>query len=256
MNIIEHNQAAWNRMVENGSPWTKPVNPEQIEKAKLGDWEIVLTPTKHVPKDWLSDLQGRNVLCLAGGGGQQGPILAAAGANVTVLDISEKQLEQDLFVAKRDGLSIKTVQGTMTDLSMFPNEHFDFIIHPVSNLYIKDIHTVWREAHRVLKLNGLLLSGFFNPVSFIFDFEKEEEGKLEVKYSIPYYESESLSEELLQDCIEHQYPLIHGHSLEDQLKGQMQAGFVIADMYEDSLGGKKLLDKYIPSYMATKAIKL
>ena len=67
---------------------------EAIEEARQGRWEIVLTPTKPVPRDWL-EVEGRHVLCLASGGGQQAPILAAAGATVTVLDNSPKQLERD-----------------------------------------------------------------------------------------------------------------------------------------------------------------
>lgn len=56
--------------------------------------------TKSIPKNWFPTLEGLKILCLASGGGQQGPILAAAGADVTVVDISQKQLEQDIYVAK------------------------------------------------------------------------------------------------------------------------------------------------------------
>ena len=80
----------------------------------------MLTNTKPVPRPWFSDLEGIDVLCLASGGGQQAPIFAAAGANVTVLDNSPRQLAQDRFVAERDSLDLKTVEGDMADLSMFP----------------------------------------------------------------------------------------------------------------------------------------
>jgi hypothetical protein len=87
MNIREHNRDAWNREVGKNNKWTIPVTPETIVKARQGDWQIVLTPTIPVPIDWFPQLKGADVLCLASGGGQQGPVLAAAGANVTVLDI-------------------------------------------------------------------------------------------------------------------------------------------------------------------------
>ena len=79
------------------------------------------------------------MLCLASGGGQQGPILAAAGANVTVFDNSPRQLAQDRLVADREGLAIETVLGDMADLSAFPDARFDLIVHPVSNVFVPDV---------------------------------------------------------------------------------------------------------------------
>ena len=103
--ILGYNRQAWDRQVERGNRWTVPVGPEAIARARRGDWSIVLTPTKPVPADWFPPLAGLDVLCLAGGGGQQGPILAAAGARVTVFDNSPKQLAQDRLVADREGLA-------------------------------------------------------------------------------------------------------------------------------------------------------
>ena len=86
MEILNHNREAWNKHVEEGNIWTKPVNSQQIEAAKNVKWSVVLTPTKPVPSDWFPKLDEKKVLCLASGGGQQGPVLAATGAEVTVLD--------------------------------------------------------------------------------------------------------------------------------------------------------------------------
>ena len=135
MNVLEHNRLAWDKQVEGGNEWTVPVGPEAIAAARTGQWTIVLTPTRPVPRDWLPGLAGKRVLCLASGGGQQGPVLAAAGAHVTVLDNSPRQLERDRSVADREGLAITTVEGDMADLSMFSDASFDFIVHPVSNVF-------------------------------------------------------------------------------------------------------------------------
>jgi 2-polyprenyl-3-methyl-5-hydroxy-6-metoxy-1,4-benzoquinol methylase len=133
--ILAYNRRAWDRQVERRNPWTIPVGPDIIARARRGDWQIVLTPTKPVPADWFPPLAGLDVLCLASGGGQQGPPLAAVGARVTVLDNSPKQLAQDRLVADREGLTIETVQGDMADLSVFPDGRFDLIVHPVSNVF-------------------------------------------------------------------------------------------------------------------------
>ncbi|MFN2234270.1 MAG: class I SAM-dependent methyltransferase, partial [Anaerolineales bacterium] len=111
MNLLEHNRAAWNQEVKNGNQWTIPVTKDVLDQAASGQVMILLTPYKPVPKDWLGDLNGKDVLCLASGGGQQGPILAAAGARVTVFDNSDQQLKQDAMLSEQYDLKIKTVQG-------------------------------------------------------------------------------------------------------------------------------------------------
>ena len=92
MDILKHNRKAWDAEVEKGNEWTKPVSSGEIKRARKGDWKIILTPTKPVPKDWYPVLIGAKVLCLASGGGQQGPIMAAAGAEVTVFDNSTRRI--------------------------------------------------------------------------------------------------------------------------------------------------------------------
>ncbi len=137
MDILSYNKSAWNKQVEQGNRWTIPVSPEQVASARNGIWSLLLTPIKPVPRDWFpNDLHGINILCLASGGGQQAPILAAAGANVTSLDNSPLQLERDRQVAQRENLEITTIEGDMADLSMFSNEEFDLIFHPVSNVFV------------------------------------------------------------------------------------------------------------------------
>jgi SAM-dependent methyltransferase len=194
------------------------------------------------------------VLCLASGGGQQGPILAAAGAKVTIFDNSPAQLAQDRFVAERDGLVIETVQGDMADLRVFPDARFDLIVHPVSNVFVPDVKPVWREAFRVLKPGGVLLSGFMNPVHFLFDFFALERGEFRVAHSIPYSDQESLSDEDRARLAEQDAPLEFGHTLADQIGGQIAAGFALTGFYED-IDPDTILGKYISSYVATKATK-
>jgi len=117
MDILAHNRAAWDQKVEQQDRWTRPVPEEVIERARRGEFELLLTPTKPVPMSWFPELKGIRRLCLASGGGQQGPLLAAAGAVVTVFDNSPKQLNQDRLVAEREGLAIETVEGDMANPS-------------------------------------------------------------------------------------------------------------------------------------------
>ena len=113
MDVQSHNRAAWNRNVDEGNRWTRRVSTETVNEARRGRFELLLTPTKPVPMEWFPELGGTPTLCLVSAGGQQAPVLAAAGANVTVFDNSPKQLEHDHLVAKRDGLQIKLFEGDM-----------------------------------------------------------------------------------------------------------------------------------------------
>lgn len=254
MTYIEANSQIWDERSKNSDVWSIPVSKEEVKRAKEGKWSIVLTPTKPVPANWFPEkLEGRKILCLASGGGQQGPILAAAGADVTVFDNSKVQLEKDAFVAQRDGLAIKTIRGNMQDLSAFADESFDCIVHPWSNGYIDDVKPVWKECARVLKKSGLLLAGFGNPVSCIFNAGKFEKGILQVENSIPYADIDHLDDPETKAIAEAD-GYLWSHTLEDQIQGQIEAGFAIVGFYED-IGGS-VLDKYIKSSIATKAKKL
>ena len=258
MDIRKYNRSAWDKEVERGNQWTLPVSDEEITAARAGDWDIILTPTKPVPKEWFPDLEGLDVLCLASGGGQQGPILAAAGARVTVFDNSPKQLEQDRLVAERLMLPITTIEGDMADLSVFDGQSFDLIVHPVSNLFVSDIQPVWQETFRVLRRGGALLAGFTNPVIYLFDHNlADRTGVLQVKYALPYSDLTSLPDEERQFYIETGAPLEFSHTLQDQIGGQIEAGFVIAGFFEDTFGEEDndLLTDYMPSFIATRAVK-
>lgn len=255
MDIHSYNKEAWNREVQGGeSRWTKPVNPEAIAKARKGEFSIVLTENIPVPHSWFPPLQNADVLCLASGGGQQGPVLSALGANVTVFDNSPSQLKQDQFVAERESLNLKTVEGDAADLSIFANESFDLIFNPCSTVFMEDVRAVWKECARVLRPGGILMTGSMNSVHYIFDLEEFDKGNLKVTHAIPYSDQKDLSKKELDGIIEKGYPLEFGHSLTDLLGGQLDAGFVITDMYEDYMNDSAL-EKYHPSYIATRAEK-
>jgi SAM-dependent methyltransferase len=258
VDVRAYNRRAWDKEVERGNQWTVPVSSESIAAARQGQWDIFLTPSKPVPHDWFPNLEGLDVLCLASGGGQQGPILAAVGAKVTVLDNSPKQLEQDRFVAERESLAIATVEGDMADLSVFPDESFDLIVHPVSNVFVPDVRPVWAEAFRVLHHGGALLAGFSNPAIYLFDYDlADRSGILQVKYALPYSDLTSLTEEEQQQYIAKGFPIEFSHTLEDQIGGQLDVGFVITGFYEDAYGEEEedVVANYMPTFIVTRAVK-
>jgi ubiquinone/menaquinone biosynthesis C-methylase UbiE len=251
MDIVNHNRTAWDNYVDKKVQWTIPVSEQELENAKNGNWNIVLTPKKSVPHNWFPDLKGLKILGLASGGGQQGPILAALGADITIFDNSEKQLQQDKTLSDKFNLDIKTVQGDMKDLSVFADNSFDLIFNPCSILFVDNVLPVWKECFRVLKLNGILMTGLINPISFQLDKEN-----LKLIYKQPFSDLHSLSKEKLEELKKNNEALEFGHSLTDQINGQLDAGFILTNMYEDNWGGESKMDEFFPEFIATKAIKL
>jgi SAM-dependent methyltransferase len=252
--ISAYNRKAWDGLVAGGNPWTVPVTQDRVQAARQGDWQVVLTPLKPVPRDWFGELDGARVLCLAGAGGQQAPILAAAGARVTVLDNSPAQLARDQQVSAANDLGIRCELGLMQDLSRFPDEDFQMIFHPVSNCFVPDVQPVWREAFRVLAPGGRLLSGFCNPVLFGFDPDARGAAALQWKYRLPYSDLESRSPEDLARHLDAGEPLEFSHSLEEQIGGQLRAGFLLGALYEDTARDWELAE-YFPPFLATLALK-
>lgn len=250
---VAHNRAAWDRQVESDNEWTRPVGPDVIARAREGDWAVVLVGYQPTPRDWLpSELAGIPVLCLASGGGQQGPILAAAGATVTVFDNSPKQLARDEEVAAREGLAIRTVLGDMRDLGVFDDASFDVIVNPVSNLFCPDLAPVWAEAFRVLRPGGTLLTGFMNPDVYIFDEAALDRQELVVRHRLPFTTLD------LSDADRMRFygtgPIEYSHSLTEQIGGQLAAGFVLTHLSE-APHHADVTAQYFPGYIATRAIK-
>jgi len=260
MKIYNLNKDAWDHAVDEGdNPYTDAVSPEEIAKAKQGDWSVYLSDCKPVPHTWFPRLNGLKVLCLASGGGQQAPIFAAVGAEVTLLDASPEQLTQDKYVAKREDLNIKIIEGDMADLSAFEDDSFELIFNPPSTMFVPELAPIWLECYRVLSAGGLLMMGFMNPDELIFDSVAiDKKGVLELKHSLPYVEYETLSKEVLEQRIRNKDMFHFSHTMETQLGGILKAGFVMTDFYEDRRPEEDgdPIRHYMPSYYVARAQKI
>ena len=256
MDIRSYNRGAWNRLVAAGNRWTVPVDEADIRRARSGQVELLLTPTRFVPATWLGDLRGRDILCLASGGG---PLLAAAGAQVTIFDNAPAQLSQDTKVARQHDLQLQTVEGDMRDLSQLEDASFDLIFHPCSNGFVPDTAPVWNEASRVLRSGGRLLAGMTNPLRYLFDQLEYDSGAMRVRHQLPYSDLTDLDDQQRQQLIyDAGEPLEFGHTLEQLLGGQTTAGLAITGLYEDryDTGEQDPLSEFCDSFIATRSVKL
>lgn len=257
--VWEHNSRSWDVEARSQGPWSQPVGPDVIRRARQQDWELRLAGDTPVPRAWFpASLKGVRTLVLAGGGGQQAAVLAAAGAEVTVLDNSVEQLSRDRLVAEREGLNIKTQKGVMEDLSCFKASSFELVVHPCSNCFVPDVKPVWMECSRVLRRGGRLLAGFFNPIFYTLDKEKDEAGEVSLKYAVPYSDLTSIEEGERLRLIEVGAKVPHlefGHSLQDQIGGQLEAGLHLTGFLDSRWEGATTLDRYVPVYILTCAIQ-
>jgi hypothetical protein len=110
----------------------------------------------------------------------------------------------------------------------------------------------------VLRPGGVLLAGFMNPDVYIFDLQAQDRGDLVVRHTLPYSDIDNLPADELERLIERDHVVEFSHSLEQQIGGQLKAGFVLTDMFEDQDNAfpSAGLSRHMPTLFATRAKKL
>ena len=252
------NARVWDTWAEGGLSYTVPLPHDEFIAAKRGQWSVILTAHRPVPQEWFrpylrnGKLDGYRILGLASGGGQQMPVFTALGAACTVMDLSDSQLASERMVAAREGYEIEIVQADMTKPFPFENDTFDLIFHPVANCYIEDVHPVWRECYRVLKPGGVLLAGLDNGMNFLVDDITAR--PLVIKRGLPVNPLKLPPDELAELAASND-GFQFSHTLEDQIGGQLKAGFILTDVYEDVEDHPIAIEAGIPSFWASRALK-
>jgi SAM-dependent methyltransferase len=224
--VLAHNARAWDQLAAGGVPLARPA-----ADAAFGD-----------PRNWLggggpaggrawlpASLAGLEVLCLAAAGGKHGPLYAAAGATVTVVDCSSGMLELDRQVARERGVNLELVQGSMDSLGMLAAARFDLVIHPVSTCYLPDVAAVFAAVARVIRPGGLYVSQHKSPASLQASVHPNRAGRYELVH--PLGRGEPLPPESpgrLREAGTQEFV----HSLSELLGGLCRAGFVIEDVHE------------------------
>ena len=236
------------RWIDEGWEWGIPISHEIFERAKQGDWNVLLTPTKPVPHEWFGELRGKKLLGLASGGGQQIPVFAALGADCTVLDYSNKQLESERFVADREGYSVRIIRADMTKRLPFEDGEFDIIFHPVSNCYVRDVLPIWKECFRVLKRGGVLLSGTDHFVNYLVDEDEER-----IVNRLPF--DPIANADQMRQLAQTDSGIQFSHTITEQIGGQLKAGFILTDIYEDTNGSGRLHELNVPTMLAMRSVK-
>jgi SAM-dependent methyltransferase len=212
------------------------------ERLRRGDWHTesardqdFLNPLAAVDNQgWLGGaVRGKRVLCLAAGGGKHGPLFAAAGAKVTVVDLSPGMLEVDRQVAARQALALQTVETSMEDLSMFPDAAFDVVVQPVSTCYVPDVIAVYREVARVTAPEAIYISQHKQPACLQAEVLPSPRGYVLTEM---YYRSGPLPP-VLDGCLHRESGTVEFlHRWEDLIGGLCRAGFVLEDLIEPRHG--------------------
>ena len=248
MNYQDINARTIDRWIEAGWEWGTPISHEIYQAAQRGQWDVLLTPTKTVPHEWFGELRGKRVLGLASGGGQQMPIFSALGADCTVLDYSERQLESERMVSQREGYAIRILRADMSKPLPFEDGAFDLIFHPVSNCYVEEVRPIFRECFRVLRRGGALLCGLDNGISYAFNDDETA-----LCHTLPFNPLRDPA--LMAESLKKDWGVQFSHTLEEQLGGQLEAGFRLTDVYEDYNTEGNLARYHVPAFWATRAVR-
>lgn len=245
-NVFKQVEKNIDKLADANVAWSIPTSHEEIEKSRSGHFEINISGSKVIPRNWFpDDLKGVKILCLAGAGGQQAPLCAAAGADVTVLDLSENMLERDRVVAERENLKIRFEHGNMCDLARFIDESFDIVLNPPSMMYVPNVMSVYKECYRVLKPGGIFIICAPNPTNYLCEYV--EDGSYYIACNkLPY---KSYEHDNQGDWIE------YGHTLEDYLGGLIQSGFVITGFFEDGYDNESDTPAFQETCFVVKANK-
>ena len=246
-NVSRHNARAWDKLVDADAALTRPATSEDLAN-----------PLAAVdPRGWLGgSIAGWRVLCLAAGGGRQSALFAAAGARVTVLDISPAMLARDRQVAAERGFDIRVVEGSMTDLSMLGEAAFDAVVQPVSTCYVPDVTGVYREVARVTRPGGVYISQHKTPTS-LQTSTKPGGGKYTLDE--PYYRDGPLPPR--PPCRTREPGTLEFlHRWEELIGGLCRAGFAVEDLVEPThadesadVGAFGHRSKFVAPYVRIKA---
>jgi len=223
--VLVHNARAWDRLASGGAALARPAADEAFADPRT--W---LGSGGTAGRNWLPDqFDGLEVLCLAAGGGKHGPLYAAAGAKVTVVDLSPAMLELDRQVARERRIDMEILEGSMDDLSMVAAARYDLVIHPVSTCYVPDVRRVFTEVARVVRPGGRYVSQHKSPTSLQASIQPGAGGRYELLHPqspgepLPPQPPSRLREAGTQEFI---------HSLSGLLGGICVAGFTIEDVCE------------------------
>lgn len=229
--ISNHNKERWEELAQAGVEFSRPWLNLDVASARQ---EVD-------PHDVMGDVRNKSVLCLAGGGGQQSVAFALLEATVTVLDVSETQLERDRQALAHYGLQARLEQRDMRDLALFAKNSFDVVWQAWSINFIPDISSVFDEVKRVLKSGGLYRLQWGNP--FLVDMDEKDWTGDGYLLRWPYRDGEKMFTdpdwEIQQpDGTVRRVPgpREFNHKLSTVVNGLIQRGFQLRGLWEDELG--------------------
>jgi SAM-dependent methyltransferase len=226
--ISQTNRSRWNDLARANVEYSRPFLDFSLEEARSYVYRYGI----------LKDVAGKQVLCLASGGGQDSVAFGLLESDVTVLDLSDVQLERDRQVALHHGLKTKTIQGDMRDLSFFPDNQFDIVWQMYSINFIPSVEPVIREVRRVLKSGGIYFLQFANPFAIGIDEEKWDGNAFPL--SSLYTDSEDLSERFPDwdvkqpdgSTIKRLSPHEYRHNLGTVLNSLADSDFILLGLWE------------------------
>jgi ubiquinone/menaquinone biosynthesis C-methylase UbiE len=223
------NEQWWEQMVSEGCGFTRPwldLDRRRIVAYSQGTLSVPGSPddplSNMFPPGVLVGVEGKDVLCLASGGGQQSAVFGLLGARVTVVDLAEGQLEGDRQAAAHYGYDVRTIRADMRDLSCIADASFDLVYQAPSMAYVPDVREVYAGVARVLRAGGRYRVALTNPAAQFVDADSwDGQGyRITVPYAVRHVEGTG------EGAAEFR------HYLSDLFNGLIDAGFSIRHVQE------------------------
>ena len=180
----------------------------------------------------MKDVEGEEVLCLAGGGGPDAAVFSLLGAKVTVFDLTPEQLDRDRVSAGHYGYDVTLIQGDMRDLSGLPQDHFARVIQPISSLYVPSLREVYRGVAKVLKPGGLYFCDYVYPILYMAENKGWDGEAYVLRFNQPHACGKILEKGDWLNFSEGEFFGEFNHRFSDIINGQIAEGLSIVGVWE------------------------
>ncbi|MFE5322022.1 class I SAM-dependent methyltransferase [Paenibacillus sp. NPDC056579] len=170
-------QDSWNEWSDTW--YVKYRTDEAISKIRNRPESVFHPVTYELIRKALPDLQGKRICVPSSGDNHAVFAFHLMGAQVTSVDISERQMENASAIARKQRWEIEFVCDDTMKLSKVKSSDYDFVY--TSNgvhVWINDLEAMYTQIHRILKSSGSYIMFDIHP--FMRPFGMRTAGNLKV----------------------------------------------------------------------------
>lgn len=226
-------QAKYNDYAEKWSQRIRKQSKTQAEGAN----PVHIYLEKPAMYSLLPDLNGKRVLCIGCGSGEECDYLTSLGAQVIGIDLSDKLIE----IAKSSYPNLEFHTMDMENMTLEDNS-FDFAYSSYTMHYVKDWRKTLGEVKRLLKKDGAYQFSTHHPIKWSGEKIREKDKKTFLLGYEMFADNQNfkvygdyLNTRMINDVWFGDFEVTYFHkSLSEILKEIREVGFTLANFVEPS----------------------